>query len=154
MNQEMFDQAVALAERRQHSLISTVDVSGVPHITSIGSFAVEAEGFITLGDWYCPKTLQNLDVNPRIALVVWDIATDRGFQLFGEVRDVLDVEILDGPPPGMKERSFVPQVERVLRIEVDKVYAFSHAPHSDEEPEPATSLFRSGKECQLVSLVQ
>ncbi len=122
MNAETFDRAVALATERQHVLMSTIDRSGVPHIVSVGSFEHLAEEKIALGDWHCPVTLRNLQYNPHVALVVWNIATDYGYQLIGQVQAVRPSEY-----PMMDDN------EQELIVHVHEVLSFSHAGHADVE---------------------
>lgn len=142
MNQEMFDRAVALAERRQHVLIATVDLEGVPHIASVGSFAAEADGLFVLEDWFCPATLANLNHSAQIVVLVWDVASDVGYQFVGRVEAVRERGPVEGHVPGARPHSPQPDAERALYVRAGKVLAFSHAPLSDEEePETRTALF-------------
>lgn len=128
MNPQAFENAVALAERRQHLLISTTDKSGIPHIASVGSFDRLEPNKVTLDDWHCPATLLNLQDNSNIALVVWDIATDAGYQLLGEVEAVR--------PSAYASNTR----DRELVVRVHKVLSFSHASHTDMELEEDVDL--------------
>ena len=75
----------------------------------------------------------NLEHNLRVSLVVWDAAADTGYQLLGNVEKIEETAMLDGYIPEMESVGPSPQVERQLFVKVDKVMAFSHAPHSDLE---------------------
>lgn len=123
MNTRTFENAVALAEERQHLMMSTIDKFGMPHIASVGSFECNADARIVLGDWHCPATLVNLQHNSQVALVVWDIVTDRGYQFVGEVEAVRPS---DSPIDGGDQE---------IVVRVSKVLDFSHAHHTDVEEE-------------------
>jgi hypothetical protein len=132
MNSQVFRKAVEMAERRQHVLISTVDAAGVPHIASAGSFFTEPDGRIIVGEMGCPATMANIQQNPRISILAWDIAVDAGYQLLGEVESVMDWEELEDLDPAFSKE---------LHVRVQSVLPFSHAPHSDMEVETLAGLF-------------
>jgi hypothetical protein len=126
-----FQDAVAMAQARQHVWISTADSLGVPHIASVGGFRVEKGNVIVLSDWACPVTLMNLKSNDSITIVVWDINTDRGYQMLGEVEHISAVDRTD-------EADFAQGTvgDCELWIKPHRVFAFSHAPHDDAEALP------------------
>ena len=72
-------------------------------------------------------------MNRRIALVVWDPVSDRGYQVIGETKKVEDLAMMDGYAPGIESKRPVPQVERQLSVSVNRIIGFSHRPHSDFE---------------------
>lgn len=134
MNTQAFDKAVALAEQRQHLLISTSDPSGFPHIASVGRVRRISEDELALGDCYCPLTLVNLRRNAQITMVVWDVATDLGYQLSGEVEAVTLLDDAGNSVTSLSDgASSIEAVDREMLIRVTKVMNFSHACHSDRQ---------------------
>ena len=131
MNNELVEKAVSIASRVGYALVATCDDKGLPHLAASRKIEAEPDGHIAVSEWFCPGTLSNLEVNPRISIVIWDLATDKGFQLLGESVGVLETAMLDGFSPTLQKPG--PQVERRIRVRVEKVMDFSHAPHSDEE---------------------
>jgi hypothetical protein len=130
---ERLKKAVALAEKVRHVFVATADAAGLPHVASAGKLTYAPGGRVVLADWFCPGTVMNLQQNPQIAIVAWDTATDVGYQLLGEVERVRELGIMDGYVAGEEDKPPLPQVERELLVRVDKIIAFSHAPHSDVE---------------------
>jgi hypothetical protein len=136
MDTKVYDQAVALAEARQHLYITTADKNGRPHLASVGSFVPLSDQRVEVGNCFCPTLLRNLNQNPHVSLVVWDITNDTGYQLLGRAEafstaeeafstnDEIIASGLDG---------------HVVRVRVDHVLAFSHASHSDEDLAQMTS---------------
>ena len=125
--------AVTLAKKLGHIFIGTVGQDGVPHIAAAGKLNFETEDRVEVMAWFCPTTVANLQVNRAISLVIWDLESDKGFQLLGETEQIVDLAFLDGYIPGQEESHPVPQIERKLVIRVDKILDFTHAPHSDIE---------------------
>ncbi|MFB0537449.1 MAG: pyridoxamine 5'-phosphate oxidase family protein [Anaerolineae bacterium] len=130
---EEIKKAVALADKVRHVFVATADATGLPHVASAGRLTYAPDGRVVLADWFCPGTVTNLQQNPQIAIVAWDTATDVGYQLLGEVDRVKELGIMYGYVPGEEDKPPLPQVERELLVRVDKIIAFSHAPHSDVE---------------------
>jgi hypothetical protein len=90
-------------------------------------------GTVELSYWFCPLTMENLGLNPRCSIVVWDDASNTGFQVLGRVAKTEDLEMLDGFSAGSFENEHVPQVKRKLTVEVERILAFANAPHDDRE---------------------
>ena len=120
MNPKTFQAACNMADQRQHLMLSTTDRSGVPHITSVGGFESLTSDRIALSDWHCPATLTNLQYNNQVALVVWDIVSDLGYQFVGQVEAV---------------RPANPSSDPELIVRVNQVLSFNHRGHSDQEVE-------------------
>ncbi len=133
MNPDSIQKAIALGSELGHVIVATADRGGIPHVAASSRISMEDNGRIGISEWFCPGTLANLQVNPRIAIVVWDPKRDRGYQLLGTSEGVKDVAFMDGLAPDAETEKPLPQVERNILVRVDRVIRFSHAPHSDLE---------------------
>jgi hypothetical protein len=133
MSKAAVQRAVELAQEMGHVFVATADSPGQPHLAAAGSVGLDDQGRLTVGEWFCPGTVSNLEQNRRIAVVVWSPATDEGHQLLGEVEEVKELAVMDGYAPELEAAEPGPQVERQLVIRVDTVLDFSRAPHSDIE---------------------
>ena len=123
--------AVGLGRKTGHVLVATADRSGLPHVASAGSLQSISDRYVEVEAWFCPGTVLNLQQNRLISLVVWEPATDQGYQILGEVENIADKMMMDGYAPETEERAPLPQTDRTLRVRVDRVVSFSQAPHSD-----------------------
>lgn len=103
------------------------------HIAAAGKVRAEGENRLTITEWFCPTTVANLSKNPKVCLVVYNQAYDRGFQLIGEVQNMQDVSIMNGYSSQHTFEPPLPQVERKLTILIGKVFDFGLGPHSDVE---------------------
>ena len=83
-------------------------------------------------EWFCPRTLSNLQMNSRLSIVIWDPEVDSGYQIIGELEAIKDIGILDGYSKNQVTPS-IPQVERQLLLHVDKILEFKRSPHTDFE---------------------
>ena len=133
VKQETIQVAVTLGQKLGHVFVATADSEGLPHVAAAGRLSLGKNGLVAVAAWFCPGTVMNLRHNPKVSLVMWDSEADAGYQLLGNVEKVKETAMLDGYIPEMEGKGPSPQVERELMVRVDKVIAFSHAPHSDLE---------------------
>lgn len=131
MNREALEAAVALAGQAGHAFVATADSQRLPHLAVAGAVSIEAADQVGVTEWFCPGTMANLEDNRRVALVIWDPETDRGYQLLGWVTEVKEQAVIDGYVPEASEQAG-PQVERELAIRVGEILRFRQGPHSDE----------------------
>ena len=127
------ENAINLAEKVGHVFVATADAAGMPHLAAAAQIRSASEDRVAVSAWFCPGTVENLEQNRRISLVVWDPPSDRGYQLLGEVVQVEEASVMNGFSPEAEKSSPMPQVERRLMVQVTRILAFSHAPHSDLE---------------------
>ncbi len=133
MKREAIRSAVRLADKLAHIFVATADSGGTPHVAAAGELSHDSGDHVSVAAWFCPGTLANLKINRQISLVVWDAADDHGFQLLGQVEQIEELAMLNGFAPEIETPAPLPQVERRLRVRVDRVIRFTHAPHGDIE---------------------
>lgn len=133
MNTQTLREVVELAHKTRHILIATSDSRGQPHIAATGRLALTPEKHVVVTEWFCPGTMSNLQVNPRLSVVVWDAITDSGYQLVGELEAVKELGVLDGYSSKEHGRGAMPQVERQLLLHINKILEFKRSPHTDTE---------------------
>lgn len=133
MNKHMLENAIDLARRLQTIFVATSDSQGLPHLAAAGRLEPAGDDRLSVSAWFCPGTVSNLEANPGISLVVWDAASDTGYQVLGAVERVRDLAVMNGYIPGEEKGPPPPQVERELLVRIERIIAFSRAPHSDLE---------------------
>ena len=124
-------QAVTLAHKLGHLFVATADAQGLPHVAAAAAMTSIAKNKVAVAAWFCPGTLANLDQNRLVSLIVWDEAADSGYQLLGRVEIISEKAVMNGYLPETEHSAPLPQIEKILEVAVDRVIAFSHAPHSD-----------------------
>ena len=132
MADSLLDQAAAYAEHVGYVFIATSDENGVPHIATAGKMEYDAgTNLVRLTEWFCSKTVANLNSNRHISVAAWEPDIDKGYQLQGRLVEVRNSAVLDGYLK-RETREHVPQARHELLIEVEKITEFGHAVHSDE----------------------
>lgn len=130
---ELLEKAVELAEKVGHVFIATSDRDGWPHQAAARTLKLGENGRIDVREWFCPGTMENLQHNSHISIVVWEASSDTGYQLLGEVENMMDVGMINGYTPEMESKWPLPQIESQLLIRITRVTDFKRAPHSDIE---------------------
>jgi uncharacterized protein len=133
MKKQNIQWAVNLGKTLEHILVTTSDSRGLPHVAAAGKIAPVKDEKVAVSEWFCPTTLENLQNNRLISLVIWDPVSDKGYQLLGEVEGMENEAMMNGYAfePGIKEP--MAQVKWKLMVRVDKVIDFTQAPHNDIE---------------------
>lgn len=132
MNKQVLKDVAALERKVGYVLVATADSSGVPHVAVARNLTPIDEDRVSVRAWFCPGTMANVQENRHIALVVWDPASDIGYQLLGDLERVEDMAMMDGYVSDAKESS-LPQVERRLWVHVEKVTGFTRGAHTERE---------------------
>lgn len=112
------------------AFVASADAGGNPHLAAGRGLQVLDDTRIAFEAWFCPQTLRNVAVTPRVAVAVVDSGTGTGYQFAGTVTGMGDTAFLDGCVPG-GEPAGMPQVRSRLVIEVDRVMAFAAEVHTD-----------------------
>jgi hypothetical protein len=125
-------QTIELTGRLKRMFVATAAPDGTPHLTSAKSTTVDEDGLLHVAQWFCPKTLENLQANGRVSVIVWDPERDVGIQLVGEVQDRRQIAVLDGVMTEEEQAPSSPSAEQELLVRVDEATEFSQSPHMDE----------------------
>ncbi len=131
MKSDFIKKSINLFDEVGIVLMATADPRGTPHMVTAKGMTLTPGNQPVLTSWFCLKTLENLRVNPRIALVVWDERRDLGYQLTGICEEIRDLATLNGYSEGEEEQHSMPQVERQIVMCVEEITEFRHSPHSN-----------------------
>jgi hypothetical protein len=91
-----------------------------------------AENQFAVEEWICPLTLKHLSENSKMAVLIWDPASEDGYEILGEVLMFESQAFLNGFAPEVDEDAYLPQVKRKLIVRAEKITAFSHALRCDD----------------------
>ena len=133
MKKQTIQWAVNLGQQLQHIFVATSDNRGLPHVAAAGRITPVSDEKVAVSAWFCRGTVENLRQNRLVSLVIWDSASDKGYQLLGEVEKIEEEAMMNGYASELESKGLTPQVERKLIVRVERVVDFSHAPHSDIE---------------------
>jgi len=117
-------------ETIDYAFVASADETGTPHLAAGSDPKIPDSHHLVFDAWFCRKTLRNVALNPRVAVVVLVPGSGAGYQLAGTIEKMVDSALLDGYVPEEEERG-TPQVQSHLVIRVDEVMEFSAGSHSD-----------------------
>jgi len=132
MNAEKLERAIALGKRVEHFFVALVGADGFPYVNSARQIEQVAENQFAIEEWICPLTVKHLSENPKMAVLIWDPASDDGYEILGEVLIFENQAFLNGFAPEVEEDAYLPQVKRKVIIRAEKITAFSHALRCDD----------------------
>ena len=128
----MIQETVKLfVESIDSAFVASTDENGVPHLAVGHDPTVPDPDHLVFEAWFCPKTLQNVSRNPRVAVVVVTPDSGAGYQFVGTVEQLATTGILDGYADTQEEPPGMPQVQSRLVVRVDQVMEFSEGAHTD-----------------------
>lgn len=131
---ELLKKAVLLADKTKHVFIASVSGDGVPHIAASKTLSIDSKNNAVLTEWFCPGTMENLmGENNHLAIAVWDAEKDKGYQLIGRARKEEDMAYLNGYASDLGEKDSVPQIQRKVTVQIEKILDFKLTPHTDIE---------------------
>jgi len=132
MNAKKLERAIALGKRVEHFFVALVGADGFPYVNSARQIEQVAENQFAIEEWICPLTVKHLSENPKMAVLIWDPASDDGYEILGEVLIFENQAFLSGFAPEVEEDAYLPQVKRKVIIRAEKITAFSHALRCDD----------------------
>jgi hypothetical protein len=139
MDSRQLERAIDLGKRVEHLFVALVGDGGFPYVNSARRIEQVAANQFALEEWFCPLTVQHLSENPRLAVLIWDPATDDGYEILGEALMFESGAYLNGFLPGLEEGADFSQVNRKLIIRAEKISPFSHALRCDDIRQMAES---------------
>ena len=117
-------------ESTGRAVVASADALGAPHLAMGQDLKVPDPQHVVFEAWFCPKTLENVAGNPKVAIAVTDPASGMGFQLSGVVENSSSIGILNGYIPEVEEPG-MPQVESRLVVRIVRLMEFSPGAHTD-----------------------
>ena len=127
-------QVKSLIEAANLAVVATSDSKGRVHLATVKDMMVLDGGRVAFEEWFCNKTLSNLEDNLHVTVGVVDSNTGEGYQLLGQLVGADPEAMMDGFSKGEAvSPGKYPQTRYRLSIEVFSVIELSTGPHSDEE---------------------
>jgi hypothetical protein len=134
LQETQLEAALTMAANGGRVLVITADTDGKPHLTTAGSLVSAAEGRLRLAAWFDPVGIENLNVNPWLAVIVEDLVSGEGFHVAARVEHVDTVAEDDGDDSALPKVGDVPGERRELLIVPETVLVIANAPHRTRGP--------------------
>jgi predicted pyridoxine 5'-phosphate oxidase superfamily flavin-nucleotide-binding protein len=80
------DEMKEVAAKTKGFALATVNRDGDPHVIPVGFGKILSGDELLLVDVFMKKTLENMRVNPKVAVSVWDYESLKGYEFKGNAR--------------------------------------------------------------------
>jgi hypothetical protein len=111
--------------------VATASADGLPNVAIKGSVRVLDDEHVMFADLFSGKTRNNLEANPKVAVMVYDLASSQGYVLKGTVELVASGPLYDRMVEILKQAPRpLPPPKYVVKIAVEEVYNQSMGPNA------------------------
>ena len=113
--------------------LATVTKDGEPHVIPVGFGKVLSDDELLLVDVFMGKTIENIKVNPRVSVSVWDYDNLKGYEFKGKARIETSGKVFDESAKMVK--SAFPQFDAkaAVIVKVDSIYVRSPGPEAGKQ---------------------
>ena len=109
--------------------VATAAKDGTPNVSIKGSVRLLDDEHLVFADIYSLKTRKNLQENPKVAVMVYEDASRRGFMIKGSAEQIAGGPLYDQMVEGMKKvMPQLPPPKYVVRVTVESVFDQSAGP--------------------------
>ncbi len=115
-----------IASKTKGWALATTTKDGIPNVVAIAFGKVISENQILLMDVFMNKTRTNIEVNPNVAVAVWDMETLKGYQFKGTAHFETSGKIFEEGVQMVK--SMMPQLTPKAALIVDVKQVFNLTP--------------------------
>jgi len=114
--------------------VATSSASGEPNVTPKGTLKLLDEQHIMFADLFAGKTRQNLRGNPKVAVTVADLSTNKAYQLKGVAELIESGSLFSRVAKEAKEEhQGIPEPRYVVKIAVEAVFDQSAGPEPGKQ---------------------
>jgi hypothetical protein len=111
--------------------VATASANGMPNVAIKGSVRVLDDEHLMFADLFSGKTRTNLEGNPKVAVMVFDLEASKGYALKGTVELVASGPLYDKMAEIIKQMPRpLPPPKYVVKIAVEEIYDQSMGPTS------------------------
>ncbi|MDR3577617.1 MAG: pyridoxamine 5'-phosphate oxidase family protein [Anaerolineaceae bacterium] len=114
--------------------VATASKDGIPNIAIKGSLRVMDDEHLLFADLFSLKTRKNLEENPKVAVMVFDPETRKGYSLKGQAEMISSGPIYDQMVEILKQAPMkFPPPKYAVKITVEAVYDQSVGPEAGKQ---------------------
>jgi predicted pyridoxine 5'-phosphate oxidase superfamily flavin-nucleotide-binding protein len=109
--------------------VATAARDGTPNVSIKGSLRVLDDEHLLFADIFSLKTRANLKDNPRVAIMVYDAETHRGYAFKGKTEQLESGPVFDQTVEAIKKAMpQLPTPKYVVRVSIDSIWDQSAGP--------------------------
>jgi hypothetical protein len=117
MNVHILEKVSEIDKKTHVAFLITCNQKGLAQADGVMSLESLSDEDLKIKGWFSSALVSNLENNPNVTLIVWNIQDHQGYQLKGRCMKKDQLAFLDGFVP--KKESAAPQVEWELMIHID-----------------------------------
>ena len=114
--------------------VATASKDGMPNVAIKGSLRVLDDEHLMFADLFSIKTRKNLEENPKVAVMVMEIETRKGYSLKGTAELISQGPLFDQTVEMLKKMpTQLPPPKYVVKIAVEAIYDQSVGPQAGKQ---------------------
>jgi uncharacterized protein len=114
--------------------VATAAKDGAPNVSIKGSLRILDDEHLAFTDLFSQKTRKNLEENPKVAIMVYDDSSRRGYMFTGTVELVAKGSLYDQTVESMKKTMpQAPAPKYVVKVAVESIYDQSAPPNGGKK---------------------
>jgi predicted pyridoxine 5'-phosphate oxidase superfamily flavin-nucleotide-binding protein len=114
--------------------VATAAKDGTPHVSIKGSLRLLDDEHLVFADLYSLKTRRNLQENPKVAVMVYEGESRRGFMIKGSAEQIASGALYDQTVEEMKKAMpQLPPPKYVVRVTAEAVLDQSAGPNGGRQ---------------------
>ncbi len=114
--------------------VATAARDGTPNVSIKGSLRLLDDEHLVFADIYSLKTRKNLQENPRVAIMVYEEASRRGYMFKGSAELLANGPLYDKTVENMKKvMPQLPAPKYVVKVTVESIYDQSAGPNGGKQ---------------------
>jgi predicted pyridoxine 5'-phosphate oxidase superfamily flavin-nucleotide-binding protein len=114
--------------------VATASKDGMPNVAIKGSLSVLDDEHLMFADLFSLKTRKNLQENPRVAVMVFDGESRKGYSLKGHVELISQGPLYDHMVEVLKQHPMhFPPPKYVVKITVESIFDQSVGPEAGKQ---------------------
>lgn len=114
--------------------VATAAKDGTPNVSIKGSLRLLDDEHLLFSDIFSAKTRKNLQENPRVAIMVYEEQSKRGYMFKGGVELMNSGPLYDQTVENMKKAApQIPAPKFVVKVTVESIYDQSSGPNGGKQ---------------------
>jgi uncharacterized protein len=114
--------------------VATASRDGIPNVSIKGSLRLLDDEHLVFADLFSLKTRKNLSENPKVAIMVYDEETRRGFMFKGSAEQVSNGPLFEQTVEGIrKQMPQLPAPKYVVKVTVESIHDQSAGPNGGKQ---------------------
>ncbi len=114
--------------------VATASKDGTPNLSIKGSLRLLDDEHLLFADLFSLKTRKNLGENPRVAIMVYEDASRRGYMFRGSTEQIAKGPLYDQTVEGIKKMNpQLPAPRYVVRVTVESIWDQSAGPNGGKQ---------------------